>query len=223
MFLNLLLISLAASFSVFLGQAYQNSQIYHNKAQNLSNFDTMSLAASSRVSKETNHFLLNLQNYLNESIKAKSQGQKINQEELKNIFNNYLKNINPNEINQLNETIKFVINQSTDSKDLTYEAKLLNSTYLPTKLTSNHPGYISTLITQKQVKNYIDIYELKDFYKGTNLLVSLDLISALVSPANLSLISSNPAQFGLEISSEGLSLNNLPNGVSLEIFANNQN
>ena len=223
MFLNLLLISLATSFSVFLGQSYQNSQTYHSKVQSLSNFDTMSLAAASRVSKETNIFLLNLQTYLNNSIEAKSQGQKINNAELENIFNNYLKNINPHEINQLNETIKFVINQVPDSKDLSYETQLLNSAYLPAKLSSNAPGYVSSLITQKQVEKYTSINELENFYRSPNLHINMELVSALVNPKNLSVIASHPEEFGLAISSDGLSVDNLPNGVSIKILNHNQN
>lgn len=222
MFLNLLLISLATSFSVFLGQSYQNSQTYHSKVQNLSNFDTMSLAASTRVSKESNQFLLDLQNYLNDSIKAKSQGQTISTEKLRVIFNNYLKNINPTETNQLSETIKFVINQAPEAKDITYTAQLLNSSFLPAKLLETSPSYISTLITKKQVERFVDLNALDNFYKGTNLIISSELISQLVNPQNLKTIINNPSQFGLEIKSDGLALNHLPNGILIEVVAENE-
>jgi hypothetical protein len=222
MFLNLLLISLATSFSVFLGQSYQNSQTYHSKVQSLSNFDTMSLAASTRVSKESNQFLLDLQNYLTDSIKAKSQGQTISTEKLRVIFNNYLKNINPTETNQLSETIKFVINQAPEAKDITYTAQLLNSSFLPAKLLETSPSYISTLITKKQVERFIDLNALDNFYKGTNLIISSELISQLVNPQSLKTIINNPGQFGLEIKSDGLTLSHLPNGILIEVVAENE-
>jgi hypothetical protein len=222
MFLNLLLISLATSFSVFLGQSYQNSQIFHSKAQSLSNFDTMSLAASSRVSKESNQFLLDLQNYLNDSIKTKAQGQKISTEKLRAIFNSYLKNINPTETNQLSETIKFVVNQAPEAKDITYTAQLLNSSYLPSKLQESTPSYISTLITKKQVERFVDLNALNNFYQGTNLKISSELIGQLVSAQNFKTIVNSPSQFGLEISSDGLSLAYLPNGILIEVVAENE-
>ncbi|MEY3370745.1 MAG: hypothetical protein RLZZ361_1415 [Cyanobacteriota bacterium] len=222
MFLNLLLISLATSFSVFLGQSYQSSQNFHSKSQSLSNFDTMSLAASSRVSKESNQFLLDLQTYLNNSIKAKSQGQTTNQEKLREIFNNYLKKINPSETNQLSETIKFVINQDTQAKDISYTAQLLNSSFLPAKLSETTPSYISTLITKKQIERFVDLNTLNNFYKGSNLIISSELISTLIDPQDYKTIMQNPSQFGLEISSQGLGIVHLPNGILIELIVENE-
>lgn len=221
MFLNLLLISLATSFSVFLGQSYQNSQNYHLKTQSLSNFDTMSLAASSRVSKESNQFLLNLQNYLNSAILKRSKGQNINKDELREILTSYLKNVDPTQVNQLNETIKFVINQDSQAKDLTYTAQLLNSSYLPAKLSETSPSYISTLITKKQIEKFVDIKTIENFLVGQNLKINPELLSALVSTPNYKLITANPSLFGLELSADGLSLGHLPNGILIEVAVEN--
>jgi len=223
MFLNLLLISLATSFSVFLSQAYQNSQNYHNKVQSLSNFDTMSLAAASRVSKESNRFLADLQNYLNDSIQAKSQGQNPNSENLEFLFNKFITSINPSASNQLNETINFVINQAPEAQDIKYQIQLLNSSYLPAQIFTTSPRYVSSLITQKQVEHFVDINSLNNFYQNSQLKISPDLISALVSASNARIITADPSYFGLEVSSSGLDLKDLPNGLLIEISANSEN
>jgi hypothetical protein len=180
----------------------------------------MSLAASTRVSKESNQFLLDLQNYLNDSIKAKSQGQTISTEKLRIIFNNYLKNINPTETNQLSETIKFVINQAPEAKDISYSAQLLNSSYLPPKLQESSPSYISTLITKNQIEKFINLDAIDNFYQGPNLRINSELISQILSPQNYKTIMNNPSLYGLEINSSGLSLSDFPNGILIEIIHN---
>jgi hypothetical protein len=217
MFLNLLLISLAASFSVFLGQSYKTSQAYHSKVQSLSNFDTMSLAASSRVAKETNQFLIDLQNYLNKSLENKSQGQSIAKNQVREIFYEYLSKINPEETNQLNQTIDFVINQAPQAKDIIRETRLINSSYLPSKLSATSPSYISTLITNQQIQKFIDINSLDDYFLEENLKINSELIALLLNTQDYGSIISNPREFGLEISPQGLSLNDLPNGISIKL------
>jgi hypothetical protein len=180
-------------------------------------FDTMSLAASTRVSKETNDFLASLQLYFNSALTNKSNKQVINTHELEDIFNHYLDNISPSLNNQLNETIKFVVSKDQSAKEKVYQITLINSSYLPAKLAEADPSYVSTLVNQTDVERNISLETLHSYFDGSHLKITQELLVQLVGEKNASKIAIDPGAYAIDLVSSGMNISSLPNGLIIEL------
>lgn len=217
MFFNLFVLSLATSFSVFLTQTYSSTHNFHRQNQAMMGFDTMSLAASTRVSKETNEFLADLQNYLKSAIQARIDKQAINTSELQNIFNDYMDSISPSLDNQLNQTIKYVVNKDASEGEKVYQITFINSSYLPAKLADADPSYVSTLVTQNDVERNISLQTLQSYFDGSRLKIAQELLVQLVGEKNAAIIAADPSAFAVDLVGSGMNVSSLPNGLVIEV------
>ncbi len=221
-----LAVIIAVSFSLFLFNTFTSFKNFHQQSKVLSLWDTMTLASTNRVVHETNSFLAALKESLLQSIKSydPSNGSvdtSLNSERI-TIIQDYLSKLDLSANNPLKNTVEFGLhpynNQGSKNYSDSYAATLVHSDYLPIKVNENDKAYSSSLITDNRVREKIDINELEsEIIDGQKLIISSDLLAKLVDADSFNLIEANPGLFNIKISDEGLGLNNLPNGVEINI------
>jgi hypothetical protein len=218
---------IAVSFSLFLFNTFTSFRDFHQRSQSMSLWDTMTLASTNRVVRETNSFLAALKDSLLKSIKSynPNSGQvdsSLNAERI-SIIQDYLSKLDlKSQDSPLKYTIEFGLApfDSKGSKNYSdaYTATLVHSDYVPVKLDDSAKSYASSLLTDQQVAAKLNIEDLESqIMTSDNLKISSDLLAKLVDADSLSLIKSNPGLFNIEIRDDGLNLNNLPNGIEVNI------
>lgn len=221
-----LAVIIAVSFSLFLFNTFTSFKNFHQQSKVLGLWDTMTLASTNRVVHETNEFLAALRESLLASIKSydPSSGNvdtSLNAQRL-TIIQDYLSKLDLSANSPLKNTIEFGLhpynNQGSKNYSDAYSTTLVHSDYLPIKVNENDKAYSSSLITDNQVSEKVDINELEsEILDGDKLIISADLLAKLVDADSLQLIEANPELFNMKISDDGLSMNNLPNGIEINI------
>lgn len=211
----------------FLFNSFQGFKSFHQSSKSLNLWDTAGLASATRVAKETNSMLLSLRDSLIASIESYNPNTGKTDENLiterLNILTNYFNNINLNNPkNILKNTIEYGLspynNQGYQKNYQNYQINLSHSDYLPMKFNPNDKSYASSLITNSQNSNTISIDELANqIIAGNNIKISQSLLNQLLESDQAILIQNHPELFGLIITNDGLSFDNLPNTIELDI------
>lgn len=223
---------LALSFSLFLFNTFSGFREFFNHSQSLNLWDTMTLAATNRVTRETNNFLIALRESLLDSIQSYNTSNaqvdtNLNAERA-SIVRDYLSKLElGSRNNELTNTIEFGLhpydNSAASDYSKTYEATLVHSDYLPTKTNDTDKSYASSLITDQQILTKLDIHELESkILDGDKLIIDSALLSELLDLDSFKLIEANQALFNIELRNDGLGFNNLPNGIEVDITTSSQ-
>lgn len=227
-----LAVIIAVSFSLLLFNTFSSFRNFHQQSKTLSLWDTMTLASTNRVIHETNSFLAALKDSLNKSVKSYDPSKKtvdvaLNAERL-TIIQDYLSKLDISaEDSPIKKTIEFGLhpydNQGAKNYSDSFNATLIHSDYLPIKINEDDKTYTSSLVTDNQVSEKINVDELEDeMLDGDKFVISADLLAKLVDADAYNLIESNPALFNIEINNDGLSLDDLPNGVEVDVTTSSQ-
>jgi hypothetical protein len=221
-----LAVIIAVSFSLFLFNTFTSFRDFHQQSKSLGLWDTMTLASTNRVVRETNSFLAALRDSLLQSIKSYDANNgrvdaSFNAERI-NIIQDYLSKLDLNTNSSLKNTIEFGLhpynNQGSKNYSDSYSATLVHSNYLPMKLDEIGKTYTSSLLTDNQITAKINMDDLQSqIIDGDKLRIDSDLLAKLVDADSFKLIEANPGLFNIEISDDGLGLNNLPNGIEINI------
>ncbi len=205
------------TISLFLATTYQGFSNYHQIETISRSYDTSSIAAASTVSRSASNLLASLASSLasqsatsNTEIAARYQA-----------LEKYLE-----EVDTLNSTVNPSRLVSTINKGLTlassrslhraYSIDLIQSAYIPAKITETDKRYAQTLISEDLLAKTLTINDLAtDFVAAPNRLrISSKLLGQLLS--NPTKVLADPSAYALEISDRGLDLANLPNGVQIK-------
>ena len=225
-------VMLAVSFSLFLFNTFTGFRDFHNRSQSMSLWDTMTLASTNRVVRETNSFLAALRESLLSSIKSydPSNGRldaSFNAARI-TLIQDYLAKLDLNsQDSPLKHTIEFGLhpydNKGSKNYSDSYNATLVHSDYVPVKLHDTDKSYASSLVTDEKVSTKLSINDLQSTtIDGDNLKISSELLAKLVDVDSFKLIESNQGLFNIEIRDDGLGLNNLPNGIEINITTSSQ-
>ncbi len=223
-------VMIAVSFSLFLFNTFGSFKNFYLQARSFSIWDTMTLAATNRVTRETNSFLLKLQDSLIKSLESFNNGQvdsSLNQERL-SLVNDYLAQLDLNTNSPLKSTIEFGLqpfdNKGAKNYSNSYNASLVHSDYFNNETINADKNYASTLISNEHVARTFTVDDLESqIIAGDNLKISSDLLLGLVGQEALNTIQANQAVFNIEVTDAGMGLNNLPNGIQVDIITPIQN
>jgi hypothetical protein len=220
-------VMIAVSFSLFLFNTFTSFRDFHQRSQSLSLWDTMTLASTNRVVRETNSFLASLSESLLTSIKSYNpvSGQldsSLNAERI-TMIQDYLSKLDLRlEASPLKHTIEFGLspfdNKGSKNYSEAYTATLVHSDYIPVKLDANTKSYASSLLTDQQTITKLSVDDLESkFINNDTLRISSELLTKLVDADSYKLIEANPGLFNIEITDAGLNLNDLPNGIDVNV------
>jgi hypothetical protein len=220
-------VMIAVSFSLFLLNTFTNFRDFHQRSQSLSLWDTMTLASTNRVVRETNGFLASLRESLLTSIKSYDPlsgriDSSLNAERI-SIIQDYLSKLDLRlQASPLKHTIEFGLspfnNKGSKNYSDAYTATLVHSDYVPVKFDDNVKTYASSLLTDQQVATKLNIDDLESrVISNDTLRISSELLAKLVDADSYKLIEANPGLFNIEITNVGLNLDNLPNGIEVNV------
>lgn len=223
--LNGLTLLISIALISFMLNTFQSLKNFYQQSHSLTTWDSTGLASATRIAKETNSMLLNFRDSLLESIASYdpntgTTNQNYNNQRL-TILKNYFANLDLNHPSILKSTIEFGLspynNLGYHKNYRSYQAILSHSNYLPTKFNSNDKSYASSLVTNSN-SNIIALDNLEEqIIVNNNIKISSSLLNQLLENDQALLVENHPELFGLLIADDGLSVNNLPNAITMQV------
>lgn len=214
LFLPSIIILISISLCTLIFSSFTSFKNFHQASRVLASFDTTVLASTNHISKKTNNFLAELQNSLLASLEAYQRGsfnKSLNRERI-DLVKNYLSSIDPEQNQDLKNTIEFNL-QNQD-----YQTELIHSDYINPQLDGIDNKYASSLISGEEGLNNLNLNELEaSFINNDQIQISPELLSSLVGSQALSIIQQNHSLFGLELSNNGINLPMLANGIKISL------
>jgi len=221
-----LVLAVGVAFSTFAVTTFNSFQNFNSKTSQLIDYETTALASSNRVAKESSKFLNNLKTSLADSRdpekEAITEKEPISsgaaspspQDHLPiELLEELIANLEDHTDNQLNKTISYGLKGKQD-----YKLELIQSDYIPAKLKKEDKKYASTILLLRGAEGDVAIQPVEDlgsFIENNKLSISEKLLSDLFSEKKVEEILTKQEELGLIVSSSGLNLENLPNGLRL--------
>ena len=229
-----LVFAIGIAFSGFLITTYNGFSKFQSQTNQLVNYETTALASSNRIAKESAEFLTSLK----ESLRGVNE---MNDPHVTTFLRTGCKAISPAELleelitdleahseNQLSSTISYGLKGKED-----YKLELVHSDYIPAKLKDSDKTYVSVILSDKSVilsdksvilseaKDPMQNFEIQStedlsrFIENEKLKVSKTLLNDLFSEEKVEEILTKQDELGLIVSSDGLRMTDLPNGLRL--------
>lgn len=225
-FLPIIGFMIILSLSTLLYETFPISREFLKQQVKLQTVTSVTLGLSNKVTKASNAFLAQLQSSLSADLDLIANTSNFSSIDKKlkegvdfrsKLFEDYLNSIDPDlETNQgLSGLIAKAHTKANIQKASNTEQKLqlFHSNYLKSYTEDGDKKYASTLVSSEIDKEFIEHSNLASKLSLDKLYLTPNLAQDLLEDTQLAILESQQSLVGIELTSTGLSLNEIPNGI----------